>query len=60
MATEAEVADAVARLIADGRLDPDAAEILVERAHGREADLNVWVGYLIQQRHYYNRGLVKA
>lgn len=59
MATEAEVAAAVAKLVEDG-LNEEAAQILVERAHGREADLDVWVGYLIQQRHYYNNGLVKA
>lgn len=59
MATEAEVAAAIRKLANDG-LNVEAAQILVERAHGREHDLDVWTTYLIQQRHYYNRGLVRS
>lgn len=59
MATEAEVAAAVRKLVTAG-LNVDAAQILVANAHGRELDLDVWTTYLVQQRHYYDRGLVKA
>lgn len=59
MSTDEQVAAAVRKLVNDG-LNVKAAQILVGNAHGRDLDLELWTTYLIGQRHYYQRGLVRS